>query len=366
MAVTKKSVAKKAAPKKTVAKKDAPKAIPVKPTETTKPLAGELVTTATLPASLDNTIHDDELRAIAERVIALKNETNWDLPIIDNQPLSGMALQEWLLKKEDQSALHRVERGIGYAMLKRELGHGAYEGWLKDNGISPQSARSDRQVAQLYFGLSNANRQRAIDLPQRKLQVLSSVPADLINDMFDTGALDHAADLSREQLRELISLRQEVEKQEEREEKLNQVIADQDEELRKRRALPESNRHALELRRAVLDETDALRANAHTLQKVLDKVALLPTDLGRAELDAIIHPLMYALQGLHATVTALHERGHRQFGYHTDIDVLPPQLSDEELARAGVQYSGFMEDAARRAIDRQLDLAVQPARKGRK
>jgi hypothetical protein len=218
----------------------------------------------------------------------------------------------------------------------------------------------------MFIHLSETNWRRAANLPQRKQAALACAPADLINDMFDSGALDNAADLSREQLRELISLRKEVEKQDEREAKLNQIIADQDEELRKRRALPESNRHALELRRAVLDETEALRANAHTLQKVLDKVALLPTDLGRAELDAIIHPLMYALQGLHATVTALHERGHRQLGYHTDIDVLPPQLSDEELARAGVQHSGFMEDAARRAIDRQLDLAVQPARKGRK
>ncbi len=307
--------------------------------------------------------HDPEARMIAERVLALKEETKWDLPVSRGKPLAGEALQEWLRKKEDASAVARIERGIGYALLKRELGHGAFDGWLKDNGIPPRSAREDRQVAQLYMGLSEENRRRAAELPQRKLAALASAPAPLIDDLFNSGALDEAAALSREQLRELVNLRKEVEKQAEREDRLNEVIAQQDEELRRRRALPEPNQHLLEMRRAVLEETEALRANAHTLQSVMDRVALLPGGLEEAEIDAIVHPLMYALQGLHATTATLLERGYERFtNYQPDIGIVTPQLSQAEADAAKQQHEAFLADAEQRAVFRQADLAMQPKR----
>lgn len=309
--------------------------------------------------------HDPEARMIAERVLALKEETQWDLPVTRGKPLAGEALKQWLLRKEDQSAVNRVERGVGYALLKRELGHGTFEGWLRDSGVPLSSARSDRQVAQLYMNLSATNRQRAVGLPHRKLQALASAPAPIINDLFDSGALDDAADMSREQLREIVRLRKDLERQREREDNLNETIARQQEELRRVRALPEMHQAVLELRRAVLDETEALRANAHTLQAVMDQVTLLPHDMPRAEVDAIVHPLMYALQGLHATAAALFSRGYDLFAdYQADVDVFPPVLQAHEAARAQQRHTDFMQAADRRAVNRQIDLAPA-AKRGR-
>lgn len=358
----KKAAPKKAAPKKAPAKKPGgPKPAPAK--KPAQPIVGELVTAASvvaLAATVDNTIHDDELRIIAQRVMTIaQHHKTWDLPISNNRPLSGEELRQWILRREDRAAIDIVERGIAFKLLKRELGHGAFLGWLVDHGIAPRTAASAMQVANLLMNLPADKSAAAANLPGRKLSVLASAPLSLINDLFDSGALDNAADMSREQLRELIALRKEVEKQTEREHHLNEVIHKQDEELRKRRALPEANQHAAELRRAVLDETEALRANAYTLQMVMDKITLLPSDLPQAELDAIVHPLMYALQALHITAASLLDYGHQRCaGYHRDVDILPPPLSDEEVRRAIEAHEEFLSAAAERAAHRQMDLSL--------
>jgi hypothetical protein len=356
----KKAAPKKAAPKKAPAKKPAPKPAPAK--KPAQPIVGELVTAAsatTLPATVDNTIHDDELRVIAQRVLAIKNDTDWDMPLSDNRPLSGKELDAWLDKKDDLAAVGMIERGVGYMLKKRELGHGAFVGWANDTGRSYRAIAETMKVAQMFIHLSEPNWRRAASLPQRKQAALASAPIQLLNELFDSGALEHAAQMSREELRELIALRKEVEKQDEREHHLNEVIHKQDEELRKRRALPEANQHAAELRRAVLDETEALRANAHTLQLVMDRLGLLPADLPQAELDAIVHPLMYALQGLHATAASLLDYGHeRCVGFHRDVGILPPQLSDDEVRRAVEVHEDFMDAATTRRNNRQMDLSV--------
>lgn len=309
--------------------------------------------------------HDPEARMIAERVLALKEETQWDLPVARGKPLTGDPLKDWVRKRFDTSAQAAIELGIGLTLLKRELGHGSYEGFLRDEGISPRWARERVQSARLLMLLPEANRRRAADLPQRNLVTLASAPVPIINDLFDSGALDDAADMSREQLREIVRLRKDLERQREREDNLNETIARQQEELRRVRALPEMHQAVLELRRAVVDETEALRANAHTLQAVMDQVTLLPHDMPRAEVDAIVHPLMYALQGLHATAAALFSRGYDLFAdYQADVDVFPPVLEAHEAARAQQRHTDFMQAADRRAVNRQIDLAPA-AKRGR-
>jgi hypothetical protein len=358
----KKAAPKKAAPKKAPAKKPVPKPAPAK--KPAQPIVGVLVTAAdatTLPATVDNTIHDDELRIIAQRVVDLKKANeDFDMPIVHGKPLAGPDLDAWLNRKEDQAAVGMVELGVGYLLKKRELGHGAFMGWVKDKaGVSQSSVNEKMKVASLLVHLSEENSRRAANLPQRKLAALAGAPALLINDLFDSGALDDADSLSRDELRELIALRKEVEKQTEREHHLNEVIHKQDEELRKRRALPEPSQHAAELRRAVLDETEALRANAYTLQMVMDKITLLPSDLPQAELDAIVHPLMYALQALHITAASLLDYGHQRCaGYHRDVDILPPPISDEEARRAIEAHEEFLAAATDRAAHRQMDLSL--------
>ena len=309
-------------------------------------------------------MHDPETRIIAERVLALHQDTQWDLPVARGKPLAGDALQNWLRKKEDQSAVSCVERGVGYALLKREMGHGAFEGWLRDNGIPPSSARYDRQVAQLYMNLSATNRRRAVGLPQRKLAALASAPAPIIDDLFDSGALDDAADMSREELRELIRLRKEVEHQAEREGRLNAVIAEQREELRKVRAMPETQPYLLEMRRAVLDETASIRANAAALQGVMDRVATLPADLPAHEVDAIVHPLMFALQALQATTTRLFTEAFDRFEhYRADLDVPPPLLTAEEAAAHEARFDDFRDAAWVRELRRREEAGMEVARK---
>ncbi|MBI3771442.1 MAG: hypothetical protein HY272_01865 [Gammaproteobacteria bacterium] len=319
--------------------------------------------TTPAPAANIALAHDDEARIIAKRVLALQDQVQCNLPVAEGRPLHGEALNAWLEREELQEDFGKVGRGIGYLLKKKELGHGAFMGWIEDRGRSYRSVNEDIKVASMLVHLSEANMRRAATLPQRKLAALASAPAPMIDDLFASGALDEAAVMNREELRELINLRQQLEKKAAKEAELREVIAEQDEALRRRQLLPETNQHVLELRRAVLDETEALRANAHTLQSVMERVALLPLDLPRAEFDAIVHPLMYALQGLHATASALFAHGFDRFAdYHADIDVLPPQLAEEDAARGQRQYQSFMAIAEQRAKHRQIDLSLQPRR----
>lgn len=311
--------------------------------------------------------HDPEARMIAERVMALQAETKWDMPIKGGKPLRGEALQEWLLAKEDQAAQTVIERGIGFGLLKRELGHGAFEGWLSDRGISSRSTREAMQAARLLMSLSDSNRRRAADLPQRKLSILASAPAELIDDLFNSGSLDSIEQMAREQLKEIVQLRKNIEKMDQREERLNQVIAEQDEELRRNRALPKVQAHILEMRRAVLDETEALRVNTHQLQAILDQAALLPQDISQADLDSIAHPLMWALQGLHATVGALYERGFGTFnGFPIDLDIFPPLLNAPEFERMRRCAAEFISRAELRVALRQADAAAATTKEAKK
>ena len=316
----------------------------------------ETAVTVANATTLDPVLFDDEAQMMASRVAALAAETQWDLPVTDGQALRGGELDAWLARKNDQAAVNAVERGIGYALKKRELGHGAFIGWIKDAGLNHKSVSEAMKIAQMLMSMSPANVGRALHLPQRNLKVLSSAAVPMLEDMFSEGLLDDAASMSRDELRELIKLRKKVEKQNEREERLNEVIAQQDEQIRVQRVLPKPKLHMLELRKAVLDEIEAIRTNAHTLQSVMDKIALVP-DAEEADLNALAHATMFGLQGLYATASTLFERGFDTFTAHKrDMDVLPPALDEHEVERAQRMSDQFMRAAEQRAVYRQIDL----------
>lgn len=149
---------------------------------------------------------DAETKQVIARIIEIQGHTQWDLPITRGKALTGKSLDDWLSKKEDAAAVSRVERGLGYALKKRELGHGAFQAWVKETGRSPRSVQECIRIAQMLIQLSHENAQRATHLKQRQLSVLSSAPAKMVNDLFDTGALDNADTLDREQLKEIIQL----------------------------------------------------------------------------------------------------------------------------------------------------------------
>jgi len=302
--------------------------------------------------------HDDETQMIAERLVFLKAETKWDLPVNRNKALAGAPLQEWLLKKEEEATRSAVERGIGYGLLKRELGHGAYEGWLKDNGIAPRTAQRCMKSAQLLMGMSNSNAPRAALLPQRKLDVLVSLPAVVVDEMFNEGELDNIEHLNREQLQEIVQLRKQLDSEYKKNDRLSERVGQLDEEARQNKALPETALYIKELRRALLEETECLRANSHTMQSIMDRAAMLPEDMTQADWDSIAHPLMYALQGLHATASALYDKGFELCSdFKPDVDVFPPELDKKEVANAKRLMKSFDNEAQLRDKLRQVDLA---------
>lgn len=331
-------------------------------TKTDTAVTGEVVTGQTVAAQ-----YDDETQMIAARLSALKTETQWDLPVLNDTALAGAPLQAWLINKEVEATRSAVERGMGYMLLKRELGHGSFSGWLTDNNIAPRTAQETMRTAQLLMSLSDSNARRAAHLPQRKLDILARLPAPVVDDLFSDGSLDNIDGTSRDQLQEIVQLRKQLDNELKKNYRMSDRVAALDEEARRTRALPEQPLYMKELRRAVLEETEALRANARTLQEVMERVALLPQDTSAADIDAISHPLMYGLQGLLATAQALFDRGFDTFtSFKGDVDVFPPELDPLEVERAKRLALQFSNDTQMRARLRQVDLAPVPApRKGK-
>ena len=311
--------------------------------------------------------NDDETQIITARLVSLKEDTKWDLPLARGKHLTGQPLQDWLFKKEEAATQSTVERGLGYGLLKRELGHGAFEGWLKDNGILPRTAQQAMKTAQLLMGMSDSNAKRASLLSQRKLAVLVSLPAPVIDDMFDDGTLDNIAEINREQLQEIVQLRKQLDKVQTKNDRLSVKVGEQAETIKLRNALPETELYIKELRRAVLEETEALRVNAHQVQAILDKLKMLPDDTEQADFDSIAHPLMFGLQGLHASVTQLSINAHRYLtDFKPDVDVFYPDMSKEELKRSEWQRDQFMDASHLRQKLREVDTAPAKKSKGKK
>lgn len=147
-----------------------------------------------------------ETKRVIQRVVEIQEHTQWDLPVTRGQVLVGKSLDDWLSKKEDNNAVNLVERGIGYALKKRELGHGGFQVWVKETGRSDRSVRDAMRIAQLLIQMSEGNVQRAAMLPYRKIQVLASAPPKMVDELFAAGALDDAENMDREEIKEIIRL----------------------------------------------------------------------------------------------------------------------------------------------------------------
>jgi hypothetical protein len=151
-------------------------------------------------------INEEEIQ---NRLALLQDSTGLDLPAKSGKPLTGQALSDWILLKESDAQKNRIERGVGYALLQKQLGHGQFQAWLTDNNIPYRTARDTIKTAELFFSLSKSNVQRAAHLPHRKIQALAGAPLKLIDEMFTEGVFDNAENMSREDIRELIKLRKE-------------------------------------------------------------------------------------------------------------------------------------------------------------
>jgi len=308
--------------------------------------------------------NDDETQIIAARLAILKEKGKWDMPMAKGKALTGVALQNWLSKKEEDATRSAVERGLGYGLLKRELGHGAFEGWLKDNSIAPRTAQQAMKTAQLLMAISDSNTQRVADISQRKLNVLARLPAPVVDDMFDNGDLESINDASYDQLQEIVQLRKQLDKTQTKNDRLSVKVGEQAETIKQRNALPETALYIKELRRAVLEEIEALRVNAHQVQAILDKLKMLPDDTERSDFDSIAHPLMYGLQGLHASVTQLSVNAYRYLtDFKPDVDVFYPDMDKAELKRSEWIRDQFIDASHLRQKLREVDTA--PAQKSK-
>jgi len=299
---------------------------------------------------------DDETQALVKRFMSIKESTDIDLPIYRGKLLTGQELEVKTSKKEAGLDKSYIEMGFYYLLLKRELGHGAFGGRLKDKGVEARTAQRWMKAALLVQGVSESNATRVSHLPQRTINLIAALPAPIVDEMFDDGTLND--DLTYGQTQEVVQLRKQLDKEYKKNDRLSERVGQLDEETRKNKALPETALYIKELRRAVLEETECLRVNSHTLQSIMDRAAMLPQDVSQAELDSVVHPLMYALQGLYATITALHDKGFDLFkDFKADVDVFPPELDKKEVANAKRLMKSFDNEAQLRDKLRQVDLA---------
>jgi hypothetical protein len=306
-----------------------------------------------------------DLRIVAERLALVAESVAWDLPQADGRPLQGQALRDWTTARHDQIAQHSTELGLGLWLLKRELGHGAWLGWLQEVGIPNRTASDALQLARLVFGAPATAVPVLTALPRRKLQALAPGGQMLLEALTEDGTLLEVPEMSREEIRTLVRERLETQRLRE---SLQDIAAQRDQaigDLKAQAALPAASRRLKALRLAALEEVEQARVSALALMRVLEELEQEPAGLDDLGYDAACHALVYGLQGLSALTVATLDRSYALRDHYTPGTQLPPPMYSEDEARKAEQWTRqFQADAGlRRARVVAEGCEMPPARR---
>jgi hypothetical protein len=311
-----------------------------------------------------------DLRIAAERLALVAESTDWDLPQAEGRPLQGEPLRDWCAQRHDLTNRHLTELGLGLWLAKKELGHGAFLGWLQEAGIPNRTAQDAIQLARLIFGAPPAAVATVTALPRRKLQALAPGGQMLLEALTQDGTLAEVPAMKREEIRALVQERIETQRLRER---LDAICEQRDALIAKQRelaALPAPNRRLAALRLSALEEIERLRATGLALHRIVTELQGLPPGLDEPGYDAACHALVYALEGLQSLTDRALADGYGLREHYTATDRMPPPLmTDEDAHRAREWANRFLAEAdlrQARGLAASSAETPKPARRGTK
>jgi hypothetical protein len=307
------------------------------------------------------------LRIVAERLALVAESVAWDLPQVDGQPLQGQALRDWASARADKVGQHTTELGLALWMVKLEMGHGGWLGWLQESGIPQRTAQDAMQLARTIFAAPAAAVPVLTSLPRRKLQALAPGGQQLLEALAMDGTLAEVPEMSREEIRSLVRERLETARLRE---SLDTVAAQRDEasaELRRQAALPSASRRLSALRLAALEEIEQARVAGLALGRVLEELEQEPAGVDELGFDAACHALAYGLQGLYSLTVAALNRAYDLRDHYTAGQQFPPPIYEERDAYKAEGWAAqFQPDSERRRARRAAEaLEPLPAGPGR-
>lgn len=287
-----------------------------------------------------------DLRVVHERLALIGGSVAWDLPQSAEAPLQGESLRQWCTERSDRVSQHTAELGVGLWLVKRELGHGAYLGWLKEAGIPQQRASEAVTLARLLMGAEPAAVPVLSALPQRKLLALAPGGQDLIAALTQDGTLAEIPAMDRDSIRALVRERLETQRLREQ---LDDVVAQRDAAADQARILAGQHprdRRLSGLRLAALEEIERLRSTALALARIARELAAIPEGVDDIGYQEACHATVYALQGLQAIVDRGVSDGYAlQATYDPNDRLPPPLLSPEEERRVRDWAAQFLAEA---------------------
>jgi hypothetical protein len=236
--------------------------------------------------------------------------------------------------------------GLGLWLAKREMGQGAFVGWLREAGIPERSANDAMQLARLIFGAPAAAVPTLTALPRRKLAALAPGGQQLLEALVQDGTMAEIPAMDRDSIRALVRERAETAALRER---VDEIARQRDEALktvRSQAALPTASRRLQALRLAALEEIERLRSTALAMRLIVDELVHHPAGVDDLGYDAACHVIVYGLQGLQALVDRGINDGYALQQHYTPGDRVPqPLMSAEEEARVRDWAAQFLADA---------------------
>lgn len=290
-----------------------------------------------------------ELRTVAERLSLIAQSVPWDLPQVDGRPLQGEALRAWAAERHDLIARHTTELGLALWMVKRELGQGAYLGWLQEAGIPQRTGQDALQLARLMFGAPDAAVPVLASLPKRKLQALAPGGQQLIEALTQDGTLAEVAEMTREEIRILARERAETAVLRERAEKLRAERDGARGEIDRLTGRRPPDRQTEGARLRALEEAARILMSAEALDEALHALRARGTDADPVGVDAAASALLHALQGVWAlTGRALADTYDLLEHLRAGERMPAPILTEEESEQSRAWASAFQDEMARR------------------
>lgn len=101
----------------------------------------------------------------------------------------------------NQSGLYMVRAGQCFRRMKATLKHGEFGAALEARGIVQTHASRAMQLAEFMAGLSEADARKLIAAPYTKVLAIAQADPEVVEELVETGELEHVATLSVRDLR---------------------------------------------------------------------------------------------------------------------------------------------------------------------
>lgn len=297
----------------------------------------------------------EEAKAIVERLISTGKQIDIDLP----ETLE--AQKDWALAKYDEHLKSGIQMGYALDVIKTQMEHGEFTGWLEASNIQARSAQRYIKIAKFISGLnSKATRvsllenktldpdqeeekeidailARVIELPLRKQIELTKETPERIRSYFEDGLFDEVDQMNPGQIRTVIRQQKALESMIDRNQRDGDQIKLLHDENQQLKNTQKERIQFDEMRKQLFADMEMAQGIIDRARKTFEVSKNFQQEVETEAVTAVIHPLLHLMGVLHGGSLLISDDCYQRWGIDPTIPSMPPlpnTLTHEEKWKA--------------------------------